>query len=313
MTEKPAVHLSVGAALLGLGHDILAQARDVVEDRTPSGTTTVHSYRKTMKRWRALLRLLAPFLGREARTLQDTARELARELAGARDLQASLDALSDLAHHDAGLPSNSFIAMRKRIEQDRELAETTALTEQTRERLHQATMSAMLALARWRLEDLSFPELAGELARTFRAAQRAIPHDWAAAPSHELHQLRKHVVEHRYQIEMIEPLWPRMTRLWVAEAQCLRDRLGAHHDLEILSNCAAPDHPLASWHSRLAPLIAARQAKHTADSRRLAARLFAERPKAFRRRLEALWETKAAGGAHLGRTAMRRGVEEGES
>src|SRR5207253_138151 len=101
---------------LGLGQHILSEARDIVEDPTRPGATAVHGYRKTMKRWRALLRLLAPFLGAEARALQDTARDLARELAGARDLQASLDALTDLAQHGPGLPPHSLLAMRKRIE-----------------------------------------------------------------------------------------------------------------------------------------------------------------------------------------------------
>jgi hypothetical protein len=47
---------------------------------------------------------------------------------------------------------------------------------------------------------------------------------------------------------------------------------------------------LAPWRSRLTPLILTRQEKHAKAAQRLANRLLAERPKAFRRRLEALWE-----------------------
>ena len=106
-----------------------------------------------------------------------------------------------------------------------------------------------------------------------------------------LHDLRRRVVAHRYQMELVEPLWPKFGRLWVAEAQRLRDRLGAFQDLSVLRGFTAPHQPLAPWRSRLAPLIAARQAAHAKAAQRIAGRLFAERPRAFRKRMEALWKS----------------------
>ena len=75
-----------------------------------------------------------------------------------------------------------------------------------------------------------------------------------------------------------------------AEAQRLRDRLGAHHDLDILRQLTEDDRPLAHWRSQLTPLIAARQAAHASAAMRLAGRLLAEKPKAFLQRLTSLWE-----------------------
>jgi len=97
-------------------------------------------------------------------------------------------------------------------------------------------------------------------------------------------------VAHRYQMELVEPLWPKFGKLWVAEAQRLRDRLGAFQDLSVLKGFTMPHAALAPWRSRLTPLILARQAKHAKAAQRIAERLLAERPKAFRRRLEALWK-----------------------
>lgn len=94
-------------------------------------------------------------------------------------------------------------------------------------------------------------------------------------------------------MELVAPLWPRLGRLWVGEVQRLRDRLGKHHDLALLAALTAPRQPLAPWRTRLAPLIAARQAALAKAAGRLAGRLLAERPKAFRKRLEALWEHRA--------------------
>ena len=106
-----------------------------------------------------------------------------------------------------------------------------------------------------------------------------------------LHDLRRRVVAHRYQMELVEPLWPKFGRLWVAEAQRLRDRLGAFQDLSVLLGFTAPHGALAPWRSRLTPLIDARRAAHAKAAQRIAGRLFAERPRAFRKRMEALWKS----------------------
>jgi hypothetical protein len=78
----------------------------------------------------------------------------------------------------------------------------------------------------------------------------------------------------------------------VSEAQKLRERLGQYQDLTVLKGFTAPHRPLAPWRSRLVPLIEARQAEHAAAAARVARRLFAEKPKAFRNRLVSLWESR---------------------
>jgi CHAD domain-containing protein len=105
-----------------------------------------------------------------------------------------------------------------------------------------------------------------------------------------MHELRRRVVDHRYQAALIEPLWPRFVRTWIEEAERLRDRLGKHQDLEVLERLAGPHQPLARFRSQLAPICSERKAQLAQRASRIAARLFAERPKDFRRRLEALWD-----------------------
>src|SRR5690349_15921306 len=98
MREKPAVRPdnSVGAALRAVARDILAEARASLSDRKRPDAQAVHDFRKAMKRWRALLRLLQPCLGDEAQRLRAQARDFARALSGARDAQAALEAIEDL-------------------------------------------------------------------------------------------------------------------------------------------------------------------------------------------------------------------------
>src|SRR5258708_14832222 len=94
MSETPALRpsVAVGEALRGVAHDILAEARAAIEDPARSEAEAVHDFRRAMKRQRALLRLLEPFLQHDPRPLRHQARRLAGALPGARAPQPALDA-----------------------------------------------------------------------------------------------------------------------------------------------------------------------------------------------------------------------------
>jgi CHAD domain-containing protein len=279
---------TVGETLRDVARECLDDARAAIVDATRSEAEAVHDFRRAMKRWRALLRLFQPFVGQDARRLRNEAGELARALSGARDGQSALDALADLEKHGLALSAGSIARLRQRIEDIRHAAETT-LTADMRLRLGSALDEAQATVERWPLHMVTLEALAGELARFYRGARRLIPADWPAAEADELHELRKRVVIHRYQIEIVEPLWPRFVKMWTGEAQRLRERLGKHQDLLVLTNLSGPHQALARWRSRLAPAIGERRAAHVAAAERVAARLFIEKPGGLRRRLVALW------------------------
>jgi CHAD domain-containing protein len=290
MNEGPALRpsVAVGEALRGVARDILAEARAAIDSPEKSDAEAVHDFRRAMKRWRALLRLLEPFLGADARRLRDEARDLARALTGARNAQSALDALTDLEKHGLTLSARSIAELRRRLDEIRQAAETS-LNGDMRPRLGSALDQAAAVVERWPLHTLTFEDAAEQLTRFYRRARRLIPAHWPAAQAEELHELRKYVVIHRYQIDIIEPLWPRFVKMWSGEAQRLRDRLGKHQDLIVLASLTAPHQPLARWRSRLAPAIAERRDAHVAAAARIAARLFVEKPSAMRRRLAAMW------------------------
>ena len=292
MQEKPALRpsVAVGEALRGVARDILAEARAAIENpTTKSDAEAVHDFRRAMKRWRALLRLLEPFLGEEARRLRDEARDLAHALTGARNAQSALDALADLEKHGLVLSARSVAGLRQRIEAIKQTAETTTLNPDMRLRLGSALDQAAIVVERWPLHTLTFDDDADQLTRFYRDARRLIPAHWPDTDAEELHELRKRVVIHRYQIDIIEPLWPRFVKMWSGEAQRLRDRLGKHQDMLMLASLTGPHQPLARWRSRLATAIAERRSAHVVGAARIAARIFVEKPNALRRRLAAMW------------------------
>ena len=287
---------SFGDGLAAAARSIIADARQALADPELSDAEAVHEVRKALKRWRALLRLLARPLGEQADQMRAEARELMRALSGARDAQSALDALTDLrkteTKTDVPFSATSMETIHKRLTDMRDAAEQTGFTQEMRERLVRYLDYATLSLDRWPLKVIDFDTVADGLNATYRRARQLMPDDWRDADPEHLHDLRRRVVEHRHQMDLIEPLWPRLGQVWAEEAQRLRNRLGACQDLAMLTNFTAPHQPLAPWRSRLKPVIDARRASHLRTAERLAGRLFAEKPKAFRRRIAALWTAR---------------------
>jgi CHAD domain-containing protein len=278
-----------GDGLAAAARSIIADARRALSDPELSEPEAVHEVRKAMKRWRALMRLLAHGIGEPADQMRAEARDLMRALSSARDAQSALDALADLHKSERPFSPTSTETIRTRLTEMRDAAEKTSFTKEMRERLAGYLDYATLSLERWPLKAIDFDTVADGLISTYRRARQLVPDNWPNAEYEHLHDLRRRVVEHRHQMDLVEPLWPRLGKVWAEEAQRLRNQLGACQDLAVLTNFTAPHQPLAPWRSRLTPIIEERRAAHLKTAARLAGRLFAEKPKAFRRRIAALW------------------------
>jgi CHAD domain-containing protein len=283
-----------GDGLASAARSIIADARTALTDPKLSEPEAVHDVRKAFKRWRAFLRLLEGPLGETANKMRAEARELMRMLAGARDVQAALDALDDIAKAETPFSPTSAATIKARLTVLRDAAEAASFTPVMREHLTRYLDYATLSMERWPFATIDFDAVADGLTVTYRRARQLIPENWPESDAEHLHDLRRRVVEHRHQLDLIEPLWPRLAKVWGEEAQRLRNRLGACQDLAVLTNFTAPHQPLAPWRSRLAPAIEGRRNTHLKAAARLAGQLFAEKPRAFRKRIIALWSAREA-------------------
>lgn len=289
--KKPALQPgeAIGPAVRGIAGNILAGSRAVMTDPELSSQDAVHEFRRAMKEWRALMRLLAPFIP-DAECRRVEARDHARSLAHARDGQAALNAFDDLLKRGLVLRNRTQETMRSRIEALRGSEERAVLTPDLRTTIIGWIDGAAAAVEAWPLDPFDFSAIAAQLAAGYRSARKRKPSDWPAASDAELHEFRRRVVDHRYQMELVEPLWPQFGKMWIKEAERLRDRLGKCQDLAVLERLTGPHQPLAHWRARLTPACAEHRLQLIHRAARIARRLFAERPKAFRRRLETLWE-----------------------
>jgi CHAD domain-containing protein len=291
MGKKPALQPSsaIGPAVRAIGAHILVTARAAIVDPERSNQEAVHHFRRAMKEWRALMRLMEPFIPDAPRWRQD-ARAHARSLGHARDGAAALNAFDNLLERGMVLSETSIATIRGRIEALRGNEEAAVLTPALRDAIVAWIDTAAAAIELWPLDPFDFSSIAGELANSYRRARNCIPADWSLSHAEELHSLRQRVVDLRCQMDLVEPLWPRFGKMWTEEAERLRGRLGQCQDLEVLRRLTGSHQPLAHWRSKLTPAADERSNELAQRAARIAVRLFAEKPKAFRHRLEMLWD-----------------------
>jgi CHAD domain-containing protein len=257
-----------GVRRIALGR--IDHAIDALAEASQEG---VHDARKDMKKLRALLRLVRGEVGDKVfRREADTFRDAARELSGVRDADVMLATLAELEErYDAEVGP-----VRQALEAHRILTAGGGRMQAAE------TAVAILTEARgrvddWPLERDGFEALEEGLERTYRRGRR----DWRAAlkePSTEnLHEWRKRVKDLWYHCSILQETWkPVMTAL-ADEAHELSDRLGDDHDLAVLLEFGAES---------LEPLITTRRAELQEEAFAYGTRLYADKPKAFVRRIE---------------------------
>ena len=94
--------------------DLLATARATILDPERSNQEAVHQFRRAMKEWRALMRLMEPFIPDAPRWRND-ARAHARSLGQGRDGAAALNAFDSLLERGMVLSETSITTIRSRI------------------------------------------------------------------------------------------------------------------------------------------------------------------------------------------------------
>jgi CHAD domain-containing protein len=289
---------------LALSEPLPAVLRRVAADRltealaaTDPGLSdaAVHSARKRLKELRALLRLLRGPLPRATRRRQNaTYRDAARPLSSLRDSAVLLEALDDLlAARPDDLPPKSLAPLRAALTRDRRAALRAARESDALPRLRSTLTASLRDPARWPLpNDDDFATLSPGLLRTYRQGRRAMKAALADPTDDHLHEWRKRAKDLRYHLELLIPLNAPKIKPLATLAKDLTDLLGTDHDLAVLQSLLITTHATTlpqPTHSALQSLLAKRRRSLQRQTRNLARRLYAHKPKPFVGRLESWW------------------------
>jgi CHAD domain-containing protein len=242
----------------------------------------VHNARKDLKKLRALLRLARGELGTSVYQRENACfRDAAAGLSGVRDADVMLVTLDKLE-----LDEPVSGPVRQALEAHR-LSTGGGAREQAAAEAIEMLGEARARIVDWPLENDSFDALEPGLRRMYRRGRREF-RAMQKSPSVEgLHEWRKRTKELWYDHELLGALWKPVMKAVGDEAHALSDLLGDDHDLAVLLDWA---HEHSDPAPELVEAVEERRRDLQQQAFELGARLYADRPKVFMRRLERLYE-----------------------
>jgi CHAD domain-containing protein len=263
----------------GLEHAVtlLRESDQDVEQR-------VHQARRQLKQLRALLRLVAPTLGKAHRARDAEIRRAARALAPARDAAALREALTEL------LAEQTPEERGRLARQAEELERAFPAVEHDGDAGVAEALAVLEGLAEAPLESeadvLDWSGLLRGFRDTYARARRELRRSLEQPTSKQLHRFRTQVKRHQHQVELLTPLWPKVLGAFRRELSNLGELLGREHDLSRLAaELERADLPVES--ADMAALIQARRQTLRAEALGLGRRAFAEPARGLAARFEA--------------------------
>jgi CHAD domain-containing protein len=194
----------------------------------------IHEARKSIKKLRALLRLIEPKLGNVARTESHRLRDLARSLSAVRDAAAMVETFDQMAEaHPAEMGLNRFAGIRRQLIETRDQAvcgfdEKSAMA---------AGVAELRKLRRrinlWRLHGEGVALFAEGFENAYADGRKALRRAEKHASSGNIHELRKRVKDHWYHVRLVGPLWSASSEAYEHAMKELQETLGDANNVTV--------------------------------------------------------------------------------
>jgi CHAD domain-containing protein len=267
----------------------ISELRDGVGD---DPVAAVHSARKAIKKERSLLRLARGAMSPKQRRHENRAlRQAARRLSGARDADVMIETTTQLSDRFAGqLPQSAFAEIADALARRRDASGGQSIEAGRQERAVGELEAVRLRIDEWQLRRSGWRALENGVLRSYRDGRRAFAVARREPSLENLHTWRKRVKDLWYQQRLLAPVCGPPIRGQAKDAHQLADRLGDDHDLGVLRDTLlADDLDVAVDLAAMIALIDHRRAELQAEALHIGERVYAEKPKAFGRRMRRSW------------------------
>jgi CHAD domain-containing protein len=198
---------------------------------------SIHETRKSMKRIRAVLRMIRDEIGYSSYYRENTFyRDLGRELSEIRNFEVLSESIKQLqADLSNTIPPGVFTLLEKELERQRNMVLGGEA------RLHQwlKEISEKVEMARDRIYDFpirhnDFRVFEGGLRRIYRQGKRSLRTARNDPTPTQLHDLRKKIKYFWYQVEILHPIFPGPMKAYASTLETIAEDLGVYHDLQVL-------------------------------------------------------------------------------
>ena len=253
----------------------------------------VHETRKSLKRLRALLRLVRPAMGEAAFTQENAQlRDIGLGLSGERDRHVLLETVNKLEGSAGFGPKGLVGSLRERIAATNGEGAPPSLKEA------QGRLSdAKKRLAELHIDGSGFDVVGAGLERSYRKARRALCQAYEEQTDEAFHDWRKGTQAHWRQMTLLARAWPDYLGARASEARRLSQLLGDDHDLAMLVVFVHSDAAAGFGNEQAAIVekaVRQRQSELREAARPRGERLFADGPRRLRRNIAAYWRSAVA-------------------
>jgi CHAD domain-containing protein len=254
----------------------------------------IHEARKSVKKIRAMLRLVRPDLGELYAVENQRLRDLGRKLSEFRDADAMLetfDALRERFREELG--GVTLRPVRTRLMRERAEHAQTADIENVLARCAASLRGTSRRLGSWPVIHDGFSAIAPGFERTFRRGRQAMARARKSGSDVDFHEWRKTVKYHWYHIRLLERSWTDLLQAYERSLKDLETWLGDDHNLvvlrdRILATPAAYGSPRTT--AIALDLIGRYQKELRANALSLGERIYAEKPVHFRYHMHGVWD-----------------------
>ena len=218
------------AGLLRVVDTLVDSGTDCMEHHSQNGES-VHQVRTTIKRLRALLRLIRPAISQSLFDCENTRlRVAARRLSSVRDSEVARKTLETLPVSNSaeekavatvlsGLGTNSESPQSL----DESMAEVRKDLEQTRRSLHRVTF-------RGKEQKL----IEAGLVAVYRQGRKRMKTAIAQGQDRAFHRWRIRAKNLYYELQFLESIWPKRLHRMILRLAKLQEEIGVDHDISVL-------------------------------------------------------------------------------
>jgi CHAD domain-containing protein len=260
----------------------------------------VHEVRKNCKKLRGLLRLIRPQVPHLYKAENKHFRDAAASLSGIRDAEAALESYDALLKaFDGAVDRRSLAPARRALTLHKQhLTEDVGALDARLDAFGKRMHEARKRVSDWdlpaddpNLSNHGFGLLQHGLAKTYRRGLKAMDRAYQDPNVETFHEWRKRAKYLRYHLRLLQPVWPRLLKRTRSEVKTLGDLLGDDHDLAVLEDMlsvALSDD--AGRMDVLTALMRQRSVQLRDQTLWFGRRSYAEKPKAFRKRIGRYWD-----------------------
>ena len=257
----------------------------------------VHSARKAVKKERSLLRLARGTMSPRQRRHENRAlRDAARGFSGVRDADVMIETITHLSDRFAGqLPESAFTEIADQLQRTRDTGRDQAAGSTLDARAVQELAAVRLRIDDWQLTQTGWSAIESGLLRSYRDGRKAFARAQREPSDETFHAWRKRVKDLWYQERLLAPTCGPATGGQAKDAHRLADILGDDHDLGVLRETLTRGHvDVPVDLDAVVALIDHRRAELQTETVYIGNRVYAEKPKAFLRRMRRSWKAGRA-------------------